>query len=308
MAVKKTLYEILEVAPTASYAEIAEAHQRIRAVLDSQQAALGREDFDLKMRLVQVAYSTLSSPSSRDGYDAQLSLQAEPPKSTAILTVIPQAQSDAAALRADALLLRAEALSLRADAMGLKAELASGGLVQTEPAPDPIVPPLLRSSARTALLTLGTIAALAMIIKLLLMYTLGQSDNGLSAASLKNDRKVREQEYFQTHGVRPTNLEEAELQDAANRKADEEKRKIEQAKREAEQAQERFVEDSRRKGEQVTAELQYAEERARMAREQEAREKENEASRMRAEADQERQRREAERAKWREVIATPSNN
>lgn len=313
MTNKKSLYQILEVANDATYPEIRASHERLLQALDSRQATLSREDYNNQLRLLRVAFSTLSTPMSRDSYDAHLSIRKESakPQSVALATT-PPADPGAAAVRAEALLMRADAMALRAEAMGLKADLLSG-----QPLPGagrsthPVVGQLLTSS-RTVLLTLGTLVAIGMVFKVAFMVTRGvQSEQVVNSRSPSED-KVFLQDYYQTWGVRPASRAEAELLDAERRKNEDAKRaqrQIDDAKRNAAQAEHRFEVESRRRGEQVSAELQYAEERARLAAQQEDRQKEYaraEAERQRLEA--ERRHVEAEQAKWQRILAAPDKN
>ena len=306
MSSKKTLYEILEVPADASYADIRIAHDRLLKALEAKQLQLGREEFELQSRLVRVAFTTLSTPLSRDAYDAHLIVRKEaaaPPP----LALVPASSPDAAALRADALVLRAEAMALRADALALKAEAASG---QFEPSHKPLghnIPPLLLASSRTLLLTLGTLAALAMVIKLLFLFMVAQTpDDGGKLRSQAEDKLVA-QEYFQTHGVRPANRAEAELLEANRRREEAAQRKADEDKRRTEENERRFAEESRRRGDQVSAELQFAEERAKQARQEEKRQELERQEEKRRDAIAERERIEADRARWREILTTPSN-
>ena len=134
MANKKNLYEILEVPAEASYADIRAAYERLMKSLEARQVLLGREDFELQSRLVRVAFTTLSTPLSRDAYDAHLTIRKEPVV-PASLALAPIDRPDTVTLRADAMVLRAEAMALRADALALKAEVASG---QFEPRNKPL--------------------------------------------------------------------------------------------------------------------------------------------------------------------------
>jgi DnaJ-class molecular chaperone len=78
MATKKSLYEILEVPPHATYADIQASHQRLLQALEDKRDLLSREDYTLQMRLLKVAYSTLCTPTSRDAYDAHLTTRSDP--------------------------------------------------------------------------------------------------------------------------------------------------------------------------------------------------------------------------------------
>lgn len=303
MAPKKSLYEILEVPAHATYAEIRASYERLVQALDGRQPALNRDDHTLQMRLLRVAYNTLATPSSRDAYDASLAVRHEPaPPGTALLVTPPAAGSASpSVMRADALMMRAEAIALRADALGLKADLLSG---QAQPAVSdvpPVVARLLRYAKRT-LLTLGTLAAIGMVLKVVFLLSLSQQPGGVVVTPGPADDKAFLQEYYQTYGVRPANREEAALLDAERRKNEEARRaqkQQEDAARHAELAQRRFEEDARRRGEQASIELRYAEERARQAQQEEERQREYEA---RAKEEAERERAEAMQERWRQEL------
>lgn len=309
MSNKKSLYEILEVRPDATAAEIHASHQRLLQSLESQRSNLSREDYNNQLRLLKVAFSTLSAPLSRDSYDAHLSIRKESAKPPSLaLLATPAADQGAAAIRAEALLVRADAMALRADALGLKADMLSG---QTAPRADLGTSPVVRQMLgwfKTGLLTLGTLAAIGMVIKVVFLFTLNTaSDQTVSVRSPADDR-VFLQDYYQTWGVRPASRAEAELMDAQRRKNEEEKRsqrQLDEAKTRAEQDQRRFEDESRRQGEQVSAQLRYADERAKQALLQEERQKEDDTRRQ---AQAEEQRLAAERAKWQRVMGTSSAN
>lgn len=309
MATKKSLYEILEVPPHATYADIQASHQRLLQALEDKRDLLSREDYTLQMRLLKVAYSTLCAPTSRDAYDAHLTTRSDPVKSpSALLVTTPDATIRAQELRADAMLLRAEALSLRADAIGLKADFVGGHVGVETDSSAPTVAQRLGSYAKTALLTLGTLAALSMVLKVVFMYQANQSPEAVSGPRSLAEEKVYLQEYYQTYGVRPASRAEAELMDAERRKSEDAKRaqaKLEEDKEKASRAEREFERDARSRGDQAAIELQYAEQRALVAKQDEERRKENE-KRMHDEA--ERQRLEDEQAKWRRVLEKPSSN
>lgn len=300
MTQKKSLYEILELPQDATYPDIQAAHEKFLRSLESRQSTLSLEDYKLQARLLRVAYSTLSTPSSRDAYDAHLNLRNEALQPNSALQVAPP-NASAAALRADALLARAEAMALRADALGLRADIVSAYPGAGPSTSGSGTVPRLLASFKTVLLTLGTLVALGMILKLVFLFMAGrppaQADNARSQAA----DKVFLQEYYQTHGVRPASRAEAELMDAARRKSEEAQKAQRTLNETAVQAEQKFEEESRRRGEQVSIELQYAEQKAWLARQQEERQKDEE-QRMKAEL--ERLRLEAEQAKWRRSLQT----
>ena len=329
MMAKKSLYEILEILPAASYDEIRAAHQRQVALLDARQASLARDDYSLQATVLRVAFDTLSAPSSRDAYDAQLAMNASAAASVA--SASPMASSTArnslamsnalavpadaatAALRADAMLLRAESLALRADAMGLKADLATGyPLSAREPSSIGAAAGRTGSVLRTTLFTLGAIAAMAIVIKLLMLWMVASEPAEGSAAQRMQAEKVYLQEYFQTYGVRPANRAEAEKLDAERRLKNDSQRsaeKVDEDKRKVVNAEKQFEEDARKRAAEVSADLERTEARAKQAQalddEQKAFEK-NMTALERAAA--ERRRVAADQEKWQKAMATPAKN
>lgn len=304
---KKSLYEILEVPPDATYPQIRVAHERLVDSLESQHSALSREDYTLQLRLLKVAYSTLSTPSSRDAYDAHLCVRNEPAKpSAALLVTTPNAVDNAALLRADALMMRAEAMALRADALGLKADLYTGGTENFGSAKGGQAVSRVFSSLKTMLFTLGTLAAIGMVIKVVLLLVMARQPDGAVDVSSSASDKVFLQEYYQTHGERAASRAEAALMDAERRKSEAATRtqKLnEMDKKTASQSERDFEIEARKRGEQVAIELQYAQDRAQQAQLREDRQKEEE-KRMAAET--ERRRIESEQAKWKNTLRSNS--
>lgn len=315
MAAKKSLYEILEIPREASHGEIREAHDRLSQELDSRQAIMDRDDYVFQQRLLKAAFDTLANPMSRDAYDAQLinrEIQAKPG-----LALVPVGSGhDAAKLKADALMLRAEAMALRADAMGLKADMATGlgsvgarGLATpVMQAAEPSMGGRFASSVRNVLLTLGTLVALGMVLKVAMLFWVTRPPGEASLAKKQTEEKVYLQEYYQAHGVRPATRAEADLLDAEERRkslattirsdGDNEQRKAVQSERE-------FQAESRRRADQVTAELQFADQKAKQQRqEDESRERYQKEQDRRA-AEYADRKREAEQEKWRRVLTTP---
>jgi hypothetical protein len=308
MATKKSLYEILQLAPDASYAQIRSAYEDLCQSLEATQSVRSKEDYDTQQRLLKLAYSTLATPLSRDAYDAQLASRpgvARAP-SDALVATGPVTRS-AAEIRAEAMLMRADAMSLRADAMGIRADSLLG---EPQAGSGLAAGPIwsrLRSASKTALLTLGTLAAISMVVKIVFLFTLNRPSDDAGARERASE-KVFLQDYYQTWGVRPANRAEADALDAERRAREDSsrtQRQKEEEKVRMEKAEREFEEESRRRGAQVSAELQFAEEKARLAQVQEDRQLEQ-ARHAKEEA--ERRRIEAEQAKWRRILETPSNH
>jgi curved DNA-binding protein CbpA len=309
MSNKKSLYELLQVPNTASYAEVRSAYDSSLKALQEQQTSLDRDDFTMQLRLLKVAYSTLSSPQTRDAYDAQLHVRSA-------LQTVPDpvvnsgansgSNPGAAAIHAEALMLRADAMALRADALGLKAQALGAGALRSG---DTLVSSggRFKSYLRYGLLTLGTLAAISMVLKVVFLFSTGHNPDAAPVSPAAAE-KVYLQEYYQTYGVRPANRAEADRLDAERAKVQEAQRaqrQFEDEQRKSANAASRFEEESRRRGEQVSMELQIADERARQAQQLEERQKE-EAQRQAAEA--ERQRIAQQQAKWQRVLGTSNSN
>lgn len=71
---KKTLYEILGILPSASHTEIQAAFRR----LVQQHATQNSSSDDIQLKAIHEAYSTLSDYGRRSGYDASLAARAAP--------------------------------------------------------------------------------------------------------------------------------------------------------------------------------------------------------------------------------------
>lgn len=303
---KKTLYEILAVAADASQAELQAAFNAASAKLEAQKDRISADDFDFKVKVLQLAFGTLSDPGSRGAYDAKLASTAEPPPATAApaLALVPiEANAEALSLRAEAMALRADAMTMRADAMALRTGAAP---VREKPgfppSNDPVAPgvaPLLRK----ILVVLGTLFAIAAVTQSISLLTANRRAESAAAAAAQASEKAQLEEYFQTHGVRPANKTELAALEAENRRKEIEKRTVERQATKAEQDARRFEEESRRRGEQVSAELRMAELRAKeqAQRDDERRERQQKED-QRMQEQTERMRIERQKAEWRETL------
>lgn len=130
MAPKKTLYELLQLQPSADDAEIRAAYARLTQALQDQEASLGHEAVQQQGRVLRVAFHTLINPQSRAAYDAEQAARKAPDSGLSLVPMSPAAGAspEATALRSDAMLLRAEAIALRANALELKANTLDGGM------------------------------------------------------------------------------------------------------------------------------------------------------------------------------------
>lgn len=293
---KKTLYEVLEVSPNASDSEIEAAYQRLSQNLLSKKTGLNHEDIDFKLKVINVAFHTLSVPRIRDAYDARLAALNMP------AIVAAPSNVDAMSIKADAVSLKADAMALKADAVMLKADAMS--LMLTD-APLKIEDgnkshlsvfiafiTSLASPFKKILLFIGSLIATAMVLQVLFMLFVNRQ---VVDEASKAEEKLMIQEYYQEHGVRPGSKIEADLLETENRRKENEEREAEQEKKRQDYEYQRFVEESRQIGAQAADHLRREEETARYEEEQrkqqfeqemrEKRESELEAERIRIEAE-----------------------
>ena len=306
---KKTLYEILSVAADASEAEIQVAFDAASAKLESQKTRISPDDFDFKLKVVQLAFKTLSSPSSRDAYDAKLAAAAVPapvsvPAAAApSLALVPlQADAETLSLRAEAMALRADAMTMRADALALRSGAAPFRESSFASGSETVVSslaPLLRK----ILIVLGTLFAIGAVAQSVSLLLANRRAEMAATAATQASEKVQLQEYYQTHGVRPANKAELDALEAENRRKETEKRTVEREKSKVEQDARRFEEESRRRGEQVAADLRMAELQAKeQARRDDERREWQQKEDQRVKEQTERMRIERQKAEWREVL------
>lgn len=74
---KKTLYDLLELAPTATFPEIETAYKRISQYISSSYVS-NQEDASNKLKGVKQAYEILSNNTNRHAYDASLAVHSAP--------------------------------------------------------------------------------------------------------------------------------------------------------------------------------------------------------------------------------------
>jgi curved DNA-binding protein CbpA len=302
---KKTMYEILEVLPNASDSEIQAAHQRLSQKLQSARNDINREDIDYKLRVINVAFNTLSIKRTRDAYDARLAGSNAPVNAAASLSMVPITPSEASSLRNETMSLKAEAMSLKAEAVSLRAEVMALKVDTGYQSPAETVlekSSRLLSPVKKALTIVGSLIAIGMVIQLMFMLMVNRQAGQVVGEATKADEKVMLQDYYQRTGVRVGSKAEMDLLEAANRREEIEQRAIqeqERAKQEQERKYQEFVRESRQQGERVSENLRIAEEKARYEEEQNRRQLEEEKRRK---EEAENQRIEREKEKWRSVL------
>lgn len=302
---KKNLYQILAVAADASDTEIRAAHEALTAKLQQQKDRISAEDFTFKTKVIDLAFTTLSSSSSRHAYDAKLAASATPsPMAAPGLSLAPiQTDAEALSLRAEALAMRADAMTLRADALALKSgtapfQASRSFATQSESRFTSSVPVI-----RTVLIVLGTFLAIVIVSQVVSLISANRRADSYAEAAAKANEKTLLQDYYLKHGVRPANMAELSLLEAEDRRKDNEQRLAEREKNKAEQDAHRFEEESRRRGEQVSADLRRAElQAAEQTRREDERKEWQRREDTRVKEQMERYRIERQKAEWREVM------
>lgn len=258
---RPTLYELLGVPQSAATHVVQAAYRHALTALEAQRATLKPEDFSDRLQLLRLAHSTLSDPVSRMGYDAELEAAASAARSSAAnwaLSARAETPATGADVRAEALSLRADALSLRADAM-----LARAGIEGASARQASSVPWGLLAGAKSVVRALGLLMVIGALTFGVTRCSMNGSTQQRSALEARAAEQTALQEYFQTHGVRPANMAEMELMEAARRGKANDARLAEQERRRQAEELRRFEEESRRRADEVSRELRLAEEEAR---------------------------------------------
>ena len=302
MTKKKTFYEILAVSPKAGYQEIHETYEGLVGKLKSQKEYFKPDEYDFRLKIMNLAFSTLANPASRYAYDVELAARASPaPVYPGALAL--QTDADVVSLRAEAMSLRADAMSLRADALSIKSDVANyAGKGSYQQAGEAVLSSAVPAFRKFIMLVGGLLAGW-MVLQVIFLLMSNRRANIDSAAAAKANEKVIIQEYFQTHGVRPGSKAEVELLEAENRRKENETRLAESAKSRSEEDSRRFEQDARQRASEVSAELRYSENQARDQTKREDEQKKwqlDEQKRLKEET--ERLRVERDQAKWQETL------
>ena len=252
-AKKKTMYEILDVSPTASYADIKASHKRLSLELISGKLGLSREDCNFKLNLLDVALHTLSTPIFRDAYDAQLAPVAAPgnlalPTKFNIVSIGEETK----ALRVVAAIednYKIAAARMNSNQFPLK-EISSTVSASV-------------SSLKKLLRIFIGLTVLGFVLKAGQMAISARQAGRPSIEVVKAEEKIIIQEYYKKYGVRPASRAEVEFFERENRRKENEQHEAVFAEERKEEEYHRFVEESRRQGDRVHDNLVRAEERER---------------------------------------------
>jgi curved DNA-binding protein CbpA len=291
---KKSFYEILGVRPDATVADIRRAYQLKIEQLKANEAHMGQEDYDFELKVLNMAFGTLTDVQARSIYDTRLAAVVRTSANnvgassgSAIQPVPPEALSR----RADVLSLRADAMALRADAIATKLDLGEDASQVAKPNRHS---PMMRLAT---LIMAGVVGFF--VIRTVSNYFVAQQVAQSKQEAALAEEKIIIQEYYQTYGVRPASAAEARLLQNEREREEREQRAAERAEQRQEEEQRRFVEDSRRQAERVSEDLRRAEERAEWEAKAEKDRLERERLRQERE-EQERIRRQQE--KWERIL------
>ena len=257
----RTLYELLGVRPQATATEVRIGYGLELDALEAQRATLSPQDFNDRMQLLRVAFTTLNDPISRAGYDADLNAAARAAAAASYggaLTTTPSASASGA--RADALGLRADALALRADALMARADIDPSSYRNDGLFSD--WSPALRRLVSSAVLLLVVMGIVTGISRCTTRSAREQMELR-EAQERRASEQAMLQDYYQTHGVRPANRAEMELMEAERRRRENAERQAATDNRRAEEEQRRWEEESHRRGEEASRNVQAAMEAAR---------------------------------------------
>lgn len=250
MAKKKTMYEILEVSPTASHADIKAAHKRLSLELMSGKLGISREDCNFRLNILDVALHTLSTPVLRDAYDAELA------SVTAPCNIALPSKTNVVSLGDEAKALKIVA----AIADNYKIAAASMDSYQPQIIAASSAISLSARSLKTLLRIVIGLAILAFFIRIGQVAVAARQEGRPSAEVTKAEEKLIIQEYYKKHGVRPASRAEAEFLEQEYRRKDNERREAEFAEKKKDDEYRRFVDESRREGDRIHANLVRAEE------------------------------------------------
>ena len=254
MTVKKqTMYDILGVLPSATLAEIQAAHKLLSRRYITENPGLSREDISFKLSVIDVAMQTLSTPMSRDAYDAELA----PLINTANLVVAPNPDNTPPISKSTALELVAAIEDNNKIASALMASQVSALTVISDTVDTTV------SSLKRILKVVAAVLVLIVVVKgggaVLNQVYAGRNGGAVSKA----DEKTMLQEYYQTYGVKPGSRAEMDALEVERLRKENESRATELNVSNKDQKYKDFVEESRRIGDQVSRELRHSEENAR---------------------------------------------
>lgn len=251
---KKTLYEILGVAPTASLDEIKAAHKRLSDRLLMGRNNLSQEDLDFKRQMLDVALFTLSTPLSRDDYDAKIAAPLPP----APLIKLPAKVGEH---------------SLKIAAAVEKNSQLSTALLANQTTSFDVAATTVKTSMKSLKYIFRFIAGFIVLLVVIKwgFSSMAHRNQALNTVEMavaqekmsSTEEKLYLQEYYQKYGVRPASKAEADLLDVERRRKENAEKAAELEKKKTADAEKKFVEESREIAAEVSANLQREEEKAR---------------------------------------------
>jgi curved DNA-binding protein CbpA len=248
--INKSLYETLGISRNASLPEIQAAYRLLTLNIVSGKSGLSREESEIRLKEIDVAYHTLSDEGSRSAYDSQ-----------STTSIIPAAVNAVAEVRA----LRIAAAIEDTHKISAMVEGAHESHLQ-----------IIASTIS------GTSSALKKILRIVIFLIVAgsviqivsrvASGRKMDIEASRAEEKLYIQDYYQKYGVRVGSKAEADLLDTERRRKENEQRTAELEKKRQADEYDRFVEESRKIGDQVSEDLRRSEEKARYEEEQKKRE------------------------------------
>lgn len=260
---KKSMYEILEVPPTASHAEIKAAHKRLSLKIMSGALGLSREDCNFQLNILDVALHTLAVPVLRDAYDAQLA------STVAAGNIVVPIKSNVVSPGDEAKAFKIVA------AIEDNYKVVSASL-DNHQSQIKVVSSTVSASARSLKIILRAVIGLFVLGSILTAGKIAFASRQAALPSsevAKAEEKLIILEYYKKYGVRPASRAEAEFLEKENRRKENEQHEAEFAEKKREDEYRRFVDDSRRIGDRVHDNIVRDDERARYEEMQKQREK-----------------------------------
>lgn len=250
---KRSLYEILGVAPTASLAELKAGHRRLSLEIMSGKLGVSREDCDYRLQLLDVALSTLSDPCSRDAYDLQLAEASRANRSFPVSSAIGAGGAEGrapqlAAVVEDVYKANVPAIDERQFQLAAVSQTVGASM----------------RSLQIILRVVFWLLLLGIVIRLGSCTLAARMRPGLPPAAVaKAEEMLMIQAYFKQTGVRAASRAEVEALQAEARRLDDERREEEFKQRRADYESDRFFAESQEISRRLEEEQARAEAEAR---------------------------------------------
>lgn len=243
MGNKKTLYEVLNVPPDASFEKIQAEYKDARQRMESGASGLSAPDASEQLKVVNMAYQVLRDTMSRAAYDAKLRQQ-ESLSQPSTLALVPMAvDTQALTMKMEAAVMKADAAALMAQAAMVNASALSLHYASTPQGLGAQASSSFFKTFRFGFTVLGAVVAIGMVTMVL---SGRRGSGGETVMDQKMQEKIMLQEYFQMHGVRPSSKAEMDQMEAQRRQEESQRRGEERAQRDTERQADKKSRDEQR--------------------------------------------------------------